>query len=721
MSAIQTLNLNAPEAQKPSYGEHFEDLPQPLKDALYNLTRTYSKQELWPRRWEVRSAQLQRLYSKNIQNLSGWDNDKGTYKVNASGNGGIIGSNSANQPTSRKVFNIYLGYKKSFIAVFSQNPPNARFEPQNPKEARDIKAAQAANSMRRVVEKFNNPKNLQMDVADLLWTDGRVVFVTDYVIDGEQFGYDESGKPMGREVIEVFGVLESKVLIASRNMREWPYCQISRELDVNIAKDKYNWVADKITPGSKSSMDDDLSRNARISTMDATTSLSQDGSSLATICTEDRWWFRKAAFRNCNDTVRKQLEEVFPEGVRVTFVGSTFCEAKPESMDLHLEVLHANTGKGQNRKSLGEVQVPLQDSFNESMNLVEETIRYGVPATFFDEAVIDTDALQEQISQPGNYYPVERKGDGTKVADAFYRETPTEASATTAEYLQNLQGPLSQFLTGQQPALFGAQMEDQKTARGYAMARNQAMGLMAIVWIPFKESHSKVMLQAVMASRNRSSDVVVQLSADNGLDSTETVEVAIDDLNGNVLCYPETDENFPESWADKSGKIMQIVEMAAQNPVVAQFLMLPDNLAMVKDALGLEDFVIPQADSQEKQLSEIAELLKLGKKLSQAPAEIVAQAGADPEELDMQIGQSMVPVDPVFDEHEFEFTECKRWINSPEGQRTKVENPTGFKLVQAHATQHQAIMQQQAQIAQVQAQQAAMASQPPTQTEGQVQ
>jgi hypothetical protein len=720
MSAIQTLNLNAPEAEKPDYGEHFEELPQPLKDALYNLTRTYSKQELWPRRWEVRSAQLQRLYSKNIQNLSGWDNDNGTYQVNASGNGGIIGSNSANQPTSRKVFNIYLGNKKSFTAVFSQNPANSRFEPKNPKEARDIKAAQAANSMRKVVEKFNNPKTLQMDVADLLWTDGRIVFVTDYIVDGEQFGYDESGKPMGREVVEVFGVLESKVLIASRNMREWPYCQISRELDVNITKDKYNWVADKITPGSKSSMDDDLSRNARISTMDATTSLSQDGSSLASICTEDRWWFRKAAFRNCNDIVRKQLEELFPEGVRVTFVGSTFCEAKPESMDLHLEVLHANTGKGQNRKSLGEIEVPVQDSFNECMNLAEETIRYGVPATWFDEETVDTDAIQEQISQPGNHLPANKK-QGEKLADSFYTEPATELSTTTAEYLQNLQGPLSQFLTGQQPALFGAQMEDQKTARGYAMARNQAMGLMAIVWIPFKESYSKVMLQAVMASRNRSDDVAVQLSADNGLDSTETVEVAIDDLNGNVLCYPETDENFPESWAEKSGKVMQIVEMAATNPVVAQFLMLPDNLAMVKDALGLEDFVIPQADSQEKQLSEIAELLKLGKKLSQVPEEAVAQVGV-PEQLDMQIGQSMVPVDPVFDEHQFEFTECKRWINSPEGQRTKVENPTGFKLVQAHATQHQAIMQQQEAQAQMKAAaQAAMTSQPPTQTEGQVQ
>jgi len=37
---------------------------------------------------------------------------------------------------------------------------------------------------------------------------------------------------------------------------------------------------------------------------------------------------------------------------------------------------------------------------------------------------------------------------------------------------------------------------------------------------------------------------------------------------------------FPESWAEKSGKVMQLVEMAATNPVVAQILLTPDNMAM---------------------------------------------------------------------------------------------------------------------------------------------
>lgn len=708
MGSIQTLGLNAPPED---YGAHFEKLPQPLQEALYNLTRTFGKQEMWPRRWEIKEARQQRFYSKNIQYLGDSNDDGNVYQVGPTG-GGVNSSNAANEPNSKRVFNIYLGYKKSFVAVFSQNPANTRFEPEDPKQARDIQTAQAANKMRRVIEKFNNPKNIQMDVADLLWTDGRVVFVTDYVEDGERFGYDETGKPRGREVIEVFGVLETKVPIASRSIYEWPYACVSREYDVTNRKAKYDWVADKISAGVKGSLDEELSRNARIAVMDGTSVISQDGNSLANLVTEDRWWFRKSAFRSLADATREELEKIFPEGVRVTFIGSTMCEAKPESMNLHLEVLHANTGQGQNRSSLGKPEVPLQDSYNDCMNLTEETIRYGVPSTWYDQEAVDTDAIQEQISQPGNHLPAERQP-GQKLEDSFYTEPQAEVSATTGEFLQNLQGPLSQFITGQQPALFGAQMEDQKTARGYAMARNQAMGLMAIVWIPFKEAYSKVMLQAVMASRSRTDNISVQLQSENGLNSTETVEVAIDDLSGNVLCFPETDENFPESWAEKSGKIMQLLEMAVTNPVAAQILMLPDNMAMVKDGLGLEDLVIPQADAQEKQLSEIAELLKLGQKLGQVPEQAAQATGVDPVQMDTQIGASMVPVDPIFDENEFEFAECKRWVNSPEGQKTKSENPTGFQLVKAHALAHQQVMQQQALQAQQQAAaQAAMMAPP---------
>ena len=58
-------------------------------------------------------------------------------------------------------------------------------------------------------------------------------------------------------------------------------------------------------------------------------------------------------------------------------------------------------------------------------------------------------------------------------------------------------GPIAQFLTGLFPAVFGGEMETQKTASGYAMARDQALGRLGLVWRRLKAFYADVMLLGV--------------------------------------------------------------------------------------------------------------------------------------------------------------------------------------------------------------------------------
>jgi len=53
----------------------------------------------------------------------------------------------------------------------------------------------------------------------------------------------------------------------------------------------------------------------------------------------------------------------------------------------------------------------------------------------------------------------------------------------------------------------------------------------------------------------------------------------------------------------------------------------------------------------------------------------------------MLLGPS-VPVDLLFDDHVVELEECRRWANSDAGQVARIENPTGFANVRAHAESH---------------------------------
>ncbi len=44
----------------------------------------------------------------------------------------------------------------------------------------------------------------------------------------------------------------------------------------------------------------------------------------------------------------------------------------------------------------------------------------------------------------------------------------------------------------------------------------------------------------------------------------------------------ESDENFPETWTEKSNKFMNILQMAAANPDFADRIDAPDNLYLMK-------------------------------------------------------------------------------------------------------------------------------------------
>jgi hypothetical protein len=289
-------------------------------------------------------------------------------------------------------------------------------------------------------------------------------------------------------------------------------------------------------------------------------------------------------------------------------------------------------------------------------------------------------------------------------------------SGDMIQFMENLQGPLAQFVTGVLPSLFGGSMADNETASGYSMARDQAMGGIGLIYREMKSLYARVMLQGVRcAAYNRVNDIKMQLPGRNG--KPEPVQVEIEDLKGNLRCLPETDENFPESWSQKRNAFMTLFGQAAQNPILMNILQQPDNQVLAQQMFGIEGLVIPGADSRNKQLVEIDQLLSeppspnqpamhqaaVVKTVAQIAQHHGLQVPAPPQPTPEQLLMPSVPIDPIFDDHQIEFEECKRWINSPEGQEAKQMNPKGFQNVRLHALAHyQQVQAQAAQAAQQQ-------------------
>jgi hypothetical protein len=367
---------------------------------------------------------------------------------------------------------------------------------------------------------------------------------------------------------------------------------------------------------------------------------------------------------------------------------------------------------------VGDSLVQIQERYNTLSNIQAETYEYGIPPIYADPQVLDFDALANQTAEPAAHYPA-RARPGQPLAAGFFQPAPAQVPPDLVRHQQDLMGPVAQFLTGLFPAVFGGEMESQKTASGYAMARDQALGRLGLVWRRLKTFYADVMLLSVDCFRkNRPEDAEIPILGPGGEFESRWIRLA--DLKGNIQAHPESDETFPRLKSQQRAVVQQL--MASSDPLIQQALADPSNIGFVKSVLGLSDLVVPGEDSRNKQLREI-DLLLAGTLIQVAqvaqasacglPSELGATkttgdgtgaqrnntaaasatasrpSGAmETHRLKSVLLEPSVPIDLLFDNHVVELEECRRWANSDAGQIARVENPAGFANVRAHAEAH---------------------------------
>jgi hypothetical protein len=501
--------------------------------------------------------------------------------------------------------------------------------------------------------------------------------------------------PNGQEEISIVGGLELNTPVWANEMHEYPYLQWQTEVHRAKLKAAYPLAADKIESAPSQGPEDVYARVSRISVEQGLPSI-HPGDALMNLITFDRTWLRPWAFYGIEDQeVRTELLSLFPDGCYVGFAGDVYCEARNENMDDHWRVLHAMPGDGQNRPSVGDSLVQVQERYNVLSNMQAETYEYGIPPIYADPQVLDFDALSNQVAEPAAHFPA-RARPGQPLAAGFFQPAPAQVPPDMIRHQQDLIGPVAQFLTGLFPAVFGGNMEDVKTASGYALARDQALGRLGLVWRRLKVFYGDVMLLGVDCFRkNRPGDVDVPLLGPDGTLDARMIRVG--DLKGNIRVHAETDETFPRLKSQQRGVLQQLFGL--KDPVIQEALAEPANLGFIKSVLGLTELVIPGEDSRDKQLREIQVLL------TGAPIVVEGTVSSDERRVTSEekhlaseapkaaVVIPTVGVDTLLDDHAVEFEECKRWANSEAGQSAKMINPAGFANVRAHAEAHLKVLQ----------------------------
>ena len=516
--------------------------------------------------------------------------------------------------------------------------------------------------------------------------------------------------PNGQEVISIIGGLELNTPVWANEQHEFPYLQWQLEVHRAKLKAAYPHVADKIQMGGPASADDIYARTTRVAVSQGVSS----GDALFNLVTFSRTWIRPWAFYAIEDAaVRDALLGLFPDGCYAGFAGDTYCESRNESMDDCWRVMHALPGDGQNRPSVGESLIEVQERYNTLSNIQAETYEYGIPPIYADPQVLDFDALQSQTAEPAAHYPA-RARPGMSLADGFFQPAPAQVPPDMLRHQQDLIGPIAQFLTGLFPAVFGGEMENVKTASGYAMARDQALGRLGLVWRRLKHFYGDVMLLSVDCFRkNRPNDVEIPFLGAGGQFEAKFIRLA--DLKGNIQAHPESDETFPRLKSQQRAVLQQL--MTSADPTIQAALREPANLGFIKSLIGLGELVVPGEDARNKQLREIQQLLAAGPMVvpvarrearEQSGRADTSDTATTPEEastLNQDAGASdsgtdaatsggevhlisTVAVDELLDDHATEFEECRRWASSDAGQIARAQNPAGFANVRAHAGEH---------------------------------
>jgi hypothetical protein len=734
--------------------EEFEDDPDQPRDisplsedarnALMTLDLIASKADVAPRRIEIEQAWKAIHYDRGYQFLLG--NRAGGWTIPATGTG--YGAGDQKYRSQLYSTNVYGEKKEIIVAALAREVPRVEFFPANPDHAPDDDMAEIADDLKDIWAKNNNLQCILRDAAGIFYNEDRCVFWTRYELNGDEYGYEEPGEPVvpedaqsppdlptgtneddqyrtmnespvdrpaprrprGRVRTSALGKLDVKVPIYVDKISEMPVVQLHFDLDVSLVKAKYFWMKDKIRGGGDGTGETELDRIARENVRQAVPGQYVTGDSINRHCVDKHSYIRRSMFYDAEvkDEVRKELLEKFPNGCKLVKAATEFVYARNECIDDHITIGHPFPGKGQNRRALGESLLPIQDYINELVSLALDFAKRTVAKKWMDSEAFNVEALRTQNNVPGSIGPFQRQPNVPVDQLIFIEPTPTP-QPWLITWIQWIITSLSEQISGALPSLFGAQITGQVGSEGVATQRDQAMQRVGCPWNELQAMFASAARQAAMLTAKCANKDISDFIPGKG-----RVDIRLNQLKGAVLCYPESNPEFPESWSQRETRVMEIVDAALNSPSTefAKIVLDPKNLKAIKSAVRMPDFIIKGAATVEKTEAELEILLRSGpvpnpQKVQAQQVLAEAQQGmlqlgakamsgmplAPDEQQQMQQGPQMInqlsqqmsqmpdlvptirAVEDASEDHETAAAVLFDWMNGPNGRKFKYGKP----------------------------------------------
>ena len=224
------------------------------------------------------------------------------------------------------------------------------------------------------------------------------------------------------------------------------------------------------------------------------------------------------------------------------------------------------------------------------------------------------------------------------------------------------------------PQVYGGQGDPSiETFGGQKQQLNTAMGVLNIYWENLKDEHAEADAIAVECAKNNLTDDVRRVIEEKGGYQNEYVR--LDDLQGSVTAYADTDQGLPVTAVELRQRWMDLVTAADSNPVVQALFDDPINQEQAVNAIGVPGMVVPGAAMTDKTLGILDELVK---------AQPVPQIDPQTSQPTGQMMPSIMP-DQLIDD----FGTAKKVVRQYCQERPKIaaDFPQGWQNILAYMTQ----------------------------------
>jgi hypothetical protein len=705
-----------------------------------------------PRRIEIEQTWKNHHYDRGYQFLL-HNRRNGGWQLPGTNSGWDAKSQQMN--VSRYHTNIYAEKNDIVVSALSNEVPEVEFFPINPKHAPDVEMADAAEDVKDIWAKNNNLQQISRDAARIMCISDRVLCVTRYELNGQKWGWEQDDQPLvpeteekpptepidteggeqyemanespvpqavrrprGRVVTLCLDKLSHQVPISVDEQGQMVGLTYVIDGDIALLKARYPWCAKDIQGGGDGTGTTEFARIARENVAQNIPGTYVTGDSLNRHTSEKFQYIRKEMFSDATikPDVKSELVAKFPDGALMVKVGTEFVFARNENIDDCCKIVHPTSSRGQNRRPLMESLIPIQDYLNELFCLALDFAKRTVPKKWMNSNAFKMDAVKASGNIPGTIGSFLPQA-GLTSADQYIMVEPTpQPQPWLIQFIQWIITALSEQISGAMPSLFGKAITGQVGSEGVALQRDSALQRMSSPWSALQDMFACAAQQAVVLTARCSREDIEDVIPGKG-----PVSVKINNLKGNVLCYPESNPSFPESWDKKETRIMDIIDKIASLPegnALGEMFFNPENLDEIRSVVRIPKFVVEGAISVAKQHAEFEVLLRTapianpkkikGQKLldesTQGMVQHLQQGQQMPPEaipamnqLEQQVKAmpdlvSFVPVrEDASENHVIEAKVCFDWMNDVDGRKYSNGSPQqmqAFQNVYLHWEDH---------------------------------